>query len=226
MRLVHSNIEKEFIFDDHNHIYEIIIENKKYYSKFLYDLYLQKETGAETPFILSDRETYEPLNIIKTIEIIIDPLQINENNKTVQVALQKILKEKASEEDLYLKTNEMVGLLNSYADFLIEAIGCSFEFSSGSNILSLIKALDIKIDIGNENYIERLFDYVNVIKSFTDVGLFVFAGLRNFLETQEFVEFCKMISYEKMNVIFIGSETYPAVESAKRVVIDSDLCEI
>ena len=67
---------------------------------------------------------------------------------------------------------------------------------------------------------------MELVREFDRDRLFVFVDLRAYFPKRELLEFARTAISHRFKVLFIEPREYPRLECERRVVIDSDLCEI
>ena len=85
MKLVHPDIKNQIIFSE-NKVNVLTIENKTFFTEFVSELFSQY-SGNEGKFILSEDD--KELSIPKTCELILNPINLDINNKQKGQVLDK-----------------------------------------------------------------------------------------------------------------------------------------
>lgn len=221
-----SNIEWEMniLFED-SMITTLFIENKKYFRKLLLDLKRQID-GDDGPFTLS-REGTE-LNISKSSLLINDILYLDPNNKVIQSKLINKLVDIANcnVDELYIVKK----MLEKYYDNLIFSEHLSLTRVEGIDTKGLLKLGGFRFDIEDDDIIEELITYIEIVKEFLDLDLIILVNLHSIIDKDEKELFYNQIVSKKINVLCIESEIfedYDIRRDKNRVyIIDQDMCEL
>ena len=76
------------------------------------------------------------------------------------------------------------------------------------------------------NPIEKLIDYMSLVRDLDRDKLFVFVNLRSWFTDNEVSLFVKTVLAHKYRILLIDNCEYPKLENERRIIIDRDLCEI
>ena len=102
---------------------------------------------------------------------------------------------------------------------------CDIVFSNIS-IPALLKAACPELRGENASIAERVLDYMELIEEFDRRKLFFTLNMRSYVADEEMDRFAHTVVSHGYSVIAIEAHAYPMLSMEKRVVIDSDLCEI
>lgn len=224
MKLVHPYIERQIIFDE-SKINILTIENQKLFSEVVQEI-ISVLNGGNSKFVLS--EGMDIINISKVGELCIDIFSCEINSKKAITKLYEILREKSVDEDMHLKTNQILSSIFSYTEDLIFEFGeYELSYNLDTDITNIFKAVDVKFDLSDKTYLEKLLDYVYINSEFLSKKLFIFVNLKSFLLEEELEEFYKMMFYKKINILLLESfEREYKFDCEEYYIIDKDLCQI
>lgn len=224
MKLVHPYIERQIIFDE-SKINVLTIENQKLFSEVVQEL-IAVLNGGNSKFVLS--EGMDIINISKVGELCIDIFSCEINSKKAITKLYEILRAKSVDEDMHLKTNQILSSIFSYTEDLIFEFGeYELSYNLDTDITNIFKALDVKFDLSDKTYLEKLLDYVYINSEFLSKKLFIFVNLKSFLLEEELEAFYKMMFYKKINILLLESfEREYKFDCEEYYIIDKDLCQI
>lgn len=224
MKLVHPYIERQIIFDE-SKINVLTIENQKLFSEVVQEI-ISVLNGGNSKFVLS--EGMDIINISKVGELCIDIFSCEINSKKAITKLYEILREKSVDEDMHLKTNQILSSIFSYTEDLIFEFGeYELSYNLDTDITNIFKAVDVKFDLSDKTYLEKLLDYVYINSEFLSKKLFIFVNLKSFLLEEELEEFYKMMFYKKINILLLESfEREYKFDCEEYYIIDKDLCQI
>jgi len=76
------------------------------------------------------------------------------------------------------------------------------------------------------NPIEKLIDYMSLVRDLEKEKLFVFVNMRSWFTEEELALFVNTVLAHKFHILLIDNCEYPKLKQEKRFVIDRDLCEI
>ena len=221
MKLVNSGYNLEIEFKENRIVY-LIIEDRDSIRKIISDLWNQSK-GAEGDFVLS--EGNKELKFEKYFDIVINPFDINLNNKRIQSALFSSLEKNAEN---YLNQKERInGMIINLLDRVTEteSLVC-FDYSLELNWKDLFKLYNVGIDVNYLTTLEIILEYLKILSSFLDVKIIAFAGLNMFFSKSDLERIIIQANYCKVQLIFISPyEDYDTIES-DIYIIDRDICMI
>lgn len=93
------------------------------------------------------------------------------------------------------------------------------------DITTLFKLMDVRMETAGTPF-ERLLDYVNLAQAYLHTKLVILVGVRGFLTMDEFEALCRDFMSRALCVLFIDGTAYPMLANEKRLLIDSDRCEL
>lgn len=225
MKLVYKNIEYILNLEE-NKVPVYIIENQKLFFTMLQDLHRQANMSEEGNFSLFDDKNKE-LSISKNFLLISDVFNINFHDKKIINSIFSMLKEESLSEENYLLRLETENKLKDFLQMLISNFEFPLEINEKFEYESLFKLFNIKIQENYENFLEKIIDYLKIITRLTSIKYIVFINLKTFLSKNELEKLYKESFYNKINIIlFENYENNCIINVEKRIIIDSDLCEI
>ncbi|UTY32238.1 type II-A CRISPR-associated protein Csn2 [Treponema putidum] len=223
MKLVYPDIENQIIFSE-NTINVLTIENETFFTEFVSELFSQY-SGYEGKFILS--EDNKELSIPKICEMILNPINININNKQNLNKVYSILKQSISDEYNYIKTCTIKSKILKHIDDILLSLDVPLKRSEELDLISIFKAVNISFETENKNLLEKLIDYISASVELNQIRCFIFINLKQFLNFKDLSELYKFARYIKTNLFLIeGTYTSIKEDCEKSYIIDNDLCEI
>ena len=199
----------------------IVFENQNALFQFVTELHQQinKQDGN---IIFSEKE--ERVDISKKVELISHFVPFDCNKKSLITKLQQRLKD-ASNESLYVETNELLSSVQKYLYKLTDLFNISIlvdDIDAGI----LIKAVNVHFSSEYDTLSEALYDYcVNVI-NLEGNKLFVFLNLRCLISDEEFALFAKTLIDHKVSTLFLENTDRKTMDVERKTIIDNDLCVI
>ena len=95
-----------------------------------------------------------------------------------------------------------------------------------SSISALLKAASPEIRGEDATIAERVLDYMELIEEFDRQRLFFTLNMRSFVTDEEMEHFASTAISHGHHIIGIESTAHAMLSMEKRIIIDSDLCEI
>ena len=198
------------------------MESPGIFRKYLKEL-LNQIQSKEGKFVLSHEE--RELDIGKNAELILNPLEIDINDRRFINKLYGELKELAYDEAHYVQTRQIIQNIMAYFMELEQESSIALDYSE-LDFGQLMKAVGIKIDENSDETVERLAQYLHVIAKLMNKILVVFVNLSAYLENWEIENLLKEAFYLKLYVILIERQNLSLEIRKNCYIIDTDCCEI
>lgn len=219
MNLAHPDLD--FVLDEEeNKASVLVLENEDFLYRFLFELKTQTETD-DGRFVFS--EELKIISASKNVFLITDLLDIDLNKKKILSRIYSDLSEKATEEHNYEKTATLLSLLEEYISSLAEQFDTTLEYSVPSPD-SLLKLFNIKVEDTERTLVERLIDFLALLKETFNIRYFIIFGLHAFLSREDLVAFYNFTFLKKYAILSIEHTLPKALECERTFVVDSDLC--
>ena len=222
MRINCNYVENSIIFED-GKINSIEIENKKFFYRFIRDLYSISNGDVLEEFIFLDDNNKE-ISVFNKIKKFNNFFEFDFNSKKYNMEILKQLVREINDEDkneilnlqkkIYTKVNKQ---LNKYDIPLYISIDIDLE--------AILKELKITIknydDILNNLFL--LIDLENILKL---SNILIFINLKQYLSLEELEEFYKYAIYNNVKLILVDSQCYTSISKyEKKLIVDNDLVE-
>ena len=216
-----TETDNSLIWNEEVHLNELIIESPTFYRQIIKNLSASLD---DCNYFTLDGKTLRA----KHIDFISNPFLLNFNDKKVITTLLKLLVKQSTSESFYNETNSFKSYIIKYLDELIYAENFNFEVETDPDfsIDSIAKAVNIHIVGDEDNFIELLTDYLDMMTELSDIKLFVFMNLRAFLEKEDMELLIKNINNHQLDLLLIESQQKSKISSSNQLIIDKDLCEI
>ena len=198
------------------------MESPGIFRKYLKEL-LNQIQSKEGKFVLSHEE--QELDIGKNAELILNPLEIDINDRRFINKLYGELKELAYDEAHYVQTRQITQNIMAYFIEFEQESSIALDYSE-LDFGQLMKAVGIKIDENSDETVERLAQYLHVIAKLMNKILVVFVNLSAYLENWEIENLLKEAFYLKLYVILIERQNLSLEIRKNCYIIDTDCCEI
>lgn len=220
----HLDYRKELVWSEEQHLAALVIENPINLRNFL--MALINGDNEETPFSFISSE--KVLEIGVEVDVLLDPLQLNFNNRRAITALLKRLTQAASSEDFYLRTGEIKSSIAKYLDDLIDAGDYGFMASVDEelSVEGLAKLANLKIGGLGVDYVETLVNYLTMMTELVETELFIIYGLGALLSGEELARLCHDAENHQINLLLVGPCNNEKLRGIPKIVIDGDGCEI
>ena len=134
------------------------------------------------------------------------------------------MEQQAVSEDFFLKTSGLLGQLESYMDELSFSLPCDIVCEK-CTVSGLVKSMGIHIRDDYEDPMERLLDYMELIREFDRDKLFVLVGLRSFFSDHAVSLFLKTALNHGFHILLMDCVDRQKLPQERRLTIDKDLCE-
>lgn len=199
MKFVHGDLSGEIV-NEQKECVEWIIEAPELFAKYVGELYRQinKYQGK---FVLS--ENNKEIDIAKHSEIIINPLSVEINNKKIVNKLYEELNKLSSNEVLYMQTLELTKLIQEYLLDLEQETNYILEFNNEVEMSALFKAVDLKYEDSEEDFLERLVKYIKTLGNLLSIKLVIFINARCFMNDEK-IRRLYMVHKQHMEHLQIG----------------------
>lgn len=199
----------------------LIIEHPQTYLRFVCDL-TEQESGGDGEIVFSEKG--QILSVQKSVLLIRDLWSVDVNQKKLLNGVFGELKRIAREE----YEAEVQALLRGMSSLLSD-LSCDsmlpLTWEEQPDITALFKAMDLKSDVAAAPF-DRLLDYVNLAQMYLHVKLVALVGVRGFLTEAELEALCRDFAVRELPVLFVDGAEYPIAKGERRLLIDSDQCEL
>lgn len=199
----------------------LVVENPDFYRSLICDLYTQLHSDGGR-WVLS--ENGKTLPISKWVELVDNCICFELNRKTLLNKIYTAMENTAVSEDYFLKTSELLSQLEAYMDDLAFELPCDI-ISEKCTVSGLIKGMGISLRDDYEDPLERLSDFMELVREFDRDKLFVLVGLRSFFGDDRVTAFLKTVLSHGFHVLLMDCVAHKKLPQETRVTIDNDLCE-
>lgn len=200
----------------------IIIENQNAFYNIVADI-CNQIAGEEGQSVLS--EDNKTLSIAKYSELISQfvPFDINQKNLLTKITTQ--MQHIAVDESHYMRTNELMGMLERYfMELSVEMVG-NLDFQKVTAD-AMIKASGIHIDDMYDNLGEKLLDYFELVQEYDERKLFVLVNVRSYISDAEMKLFLESVLAREVQILMLEGSEHSLLEKEKRHIVDADMCVI
>lgn len=220
MILCHPQIETLIDFSS-SKVPSLVVEEPVFFRVLIQDLYDQID-GTEGNFVLSEDD--EECKIGTWVELIDNCLHFSLNSRSLLGKITSVLEHAAVSESYFLKTS---GILQQIEQYFHEL---SFEFSSDivykqCTVAGLLKALGVSLREDYDDLLEKLIDYMELVREFERDKLFVIVNLRSFFADDHVERFLETALLHRYRILLLDSVSRKKLAHERRITIDNDLCE-
>lgn len=186
--------------------------------------FLAQHLGADGKWVLSDKNTEIKIN--KSVELILNPIQLEENQKRILNTFLQSFEKTAVNEKYWKKGQE----LNAHIQNFFTEIEMEYPFEYRINpeieFSTIAKAMGIHIENEYESDLERLIQYCILTQDIMNTKLFVFFHLHTYFTENELELFYQEVMTRKWHILLMEPYIEKRILNEKYYIIDKDNCEI
>lgn len=220
MKLVYKDMEHVLRFDG-GCVNELVVENKKMFFDMVNDAIMQAD-GSHGNFVLSIND--RPVEFGKYADVTLQFAPFEVNRKSLLTKLYAALEKNSQSADNYFKTGELLGDIERYIMHIAEELPmdiCCRKLGMGN----IIKAISPEIDIEEKETLEKIFDYMGLVRELDHDRLFIMINMRTYFSDEDMERFAYSACLHDFKVLLLESNALPILKNIKRYTIDADLCE-
>ncbi len=206
-----------------DYINVIEIENKKYFYRFVNNLFeIEKNEIADNLNFFDEMNSN--INMNGKLKVYVNYFDLSFDSKKMQTELSKYISNIIEEDDKTLLQNQYNKLIKMFKK-IINEIELPLCIDDELSLDSLIKLL--KIGINKKNYIlDNLFLIIDIEKLLKINNIIVFINLKQYLSKEELVELYKYSIYNQVQIMLVDSQCYGGtIEYEKKLIVDENLDE-
>ena len=218
-----SNFTRELSWNENCHLNELVIEHPYFYRTIIQEL-CSPGNDLQSISLTSDGNL---LKIGDDVDVIMNPMKLDFNNRKVVANLLKALLRTSVSEDFYSETNMLKSKIINYLEDVIAAEGFRFEIETDDFSLDQIaKAVNLHVVSDEDDLVELITNYLEIMRELSKTRLFCFISLRNFLDEQELLRLYRNVCDRDFDVLLIEGSCRNPIPGVQRMIIDEDFCEI
>lgn len=199
----------------------LVVENPDFYRQILQDFYAQLQGDPGKLVLSHERKT---LTMTKWVELLDNCLHFELNRKPLLNKICAAMERTAVSEDFYQKTSELLCRTEAFLDELAFSLPGDIVCEK-CTVSGLIKGMGVSLRDTYEDPLERLLDYMELVREFDGDKLFVTVGLRNFFSHAAIEGFVKSVLDHDYRVLLLDCVAGEKLSMERRLTIDKDLCE-
>ena len=224
MKLVHPSWNHQIVLDEGSSMI-LSFENSHTFRNHIKELKSQLE-GEDGRFVLSEKGEEIPLK--DNVILIPSVFSLDLDDKRINSRLQSMLKAEVVSEDLYLKSQEILSMIEKYAEDVTDSFPYRIRYAEPDPV-SLVKFLGFEAEYDYTDELDKILEYMNLIHSFCNISAFFIIGMTLFFSVDEIrmlVDNCKSLKHSVVFLEGVVSEEILKESGIKSVIIDADECEI
>ena len=200
----------------------LVIENQDFFRQLCQDFYFQSQ-GIEGEGILSSDDNI--LDMSKFVEPVFQYVPFEINTKSLQTKLISALEHTALSAENFMQSQSMLMSVQNSIYNWAYSLDVQIEIPKLS-LSAILKASGVQFFEGDKNDLEKILDFMDIVREFDREKLFVFFQLRSYFNDEQVELFLKTAINRDFTLLLVDSTVYRRFEFEKRLIIDSDLCLI
>lgn len=222
MKLVHPDLQFQIEFTD-TVIPVCVVESPVWWRGLQRELLAQMD-GEDGKWVLSEQD--KELKISKSVELLLNPLQLEENQRRIMNAFLQSFGRMAVNEVYWKKGQELNAVIQAFFSELEMEYPFEYRINSEIEFAALAKAMGIQIETEYESDLERLLQYCILTQDVMHTKLYIFFHLHAYFTEEELGLFYQEVKQRKWNVLLMESSIEKTCSDEKYYIIDQDNCEI
>lgn len=202
-------------------IQTLVIESPHFLRSFLQDLYEQID-GNEGELLLSEKD--QKMEIGHWVEVIDNVLCFELNKKHLLNKITAEMERVSASDTFFMKTADILRRIESYTAELAFTFDCDIVCGHCS-VSGLLKEIGVSVRDEYDDPLERLIDYMELVREFERDKLFIFVNLRSFFADEEVERFLTTALDHGYRMMLVDAQAHEKLQSESRITVDNDLCE-
>lgn len=220
MKFSYPPLTSPIILSD-EYISSLVVENRKVFFNLVTDLYNQtNKCDGKVVFSIADKVE----DVSKNIELLTQFVPFDTNKKALITKLHQRIKDFANS-NYYNESMQLISSIENYMYVVTETIDANLMIDA-VDVAGLLKISNVRFSDENNSLVEAIYSYCKSVISLEGNRLFIFVGLRSYIEDDEFLNLAKTMVDHKVVTLFIDNHCYKTIDLERRVVIDDDMCVI
>lgn len=224
MKIVHPELKHQIELKE-NIVNLLVVENPSFFYDLTSDFVGQCRDGIAGRLVLSQDNEIIPFE--KKAAILLNPFELDINNKKLLSKLYSVLKEQVYSDELFLCTNNILTELELYLNQVAENVDFSLEYDAKVDIVGLFKLVGLKLQKEYTNKLEQLLDYLELLQHLLETKIMILVNFKVFFSQEELERLYDFAAHKKMQLILLESHmSENKIESEQVYIIDKFCCEI
>jgi len=199
----------------------IEIENKKYFFRFISDLYNLDSNITDNIIFYKENEEN---NYNGKVKVYLNYFELDFNSRKTIANISKYVSNNILEEDKDILQREYLKIIKIFKK-IVNEIDLPFSIDGEVDIDNLLKVLKLGINEKDE-LLDNLFLLIDIEKIFNGENILIFVNLKQYLSKKELIELYKYAIYNQIQIILIDSQCYGGtLDYENKLIIDENLDE-
>ena len=125
----------------------------------------------------------------------------------------------------YQQTMAILSQIECYLDDLVFSTDCDVVWGE-ITVDALLKSVGITLRDDYPDALERLLDYMELVRCYERNKLFIFVNLRSYFPDDSVRRFLQTAMDHQYTLLLVDAWEHPRLPEERRLIIDKDLCEI
>lgn len=205
-----------------NQIQILVLENEQTFSNVIMQ-FLKLSQNVESQWLLMEQDKI--LQFHKIGQVIVDPFSIDNNERKI---IQKVYQEMqiCAQEEFAIETAEINACIVSYIEEITQKMPYNLVFDLNLDFQGILKTYGVRLETCMERLIERLVDYIKLLKRVLGITVVVFINLKTYLSEKELELLYEACKYEKIYIILIENVMRQRITGENICIVDRDGCII
>lgn len=224
MKLVHPELSFCIDYDNTESLIKVcVIESPVRWRELQKEMIAQYTEGTGN-WVLSEDD--KELKFNKAVEMIFNPLQLEENQRKIISVFLKSFADKAVSEEHWRDGQELNSNIQMFFAKLEMEYSFSYHIDPEVDFVALSKAMGLQIEADYTSDLDRLVQYCIMVKELLHPRLFVFWNLRSYFLEEEIEMFYEEVRRREWKVLLMERFLSQKLDGEKCYIIDKDNCEI
>ncbi|MGN1337832.1 MAG: type II-A CRISPR-associated protein Csn2 [Candidatus Coprovivens sp.] len=210
------------IYLETNSVYTIEIENKKYFYRFVNDLFAIYNDGFTDDITFFEEEQEKNMN--GKIKVFVDFFNFQFDSKKYINDVSKYVSENIDDEykkDLTILYNKIIKVYKK----ILNEVELPLSVEDEVTVDTITKFVKVGINSKTE-LLDNLFLIIDLEKVLKSNNLLIFINLKQYLTRSELVELYKYAIYNNIQLLLVDSQSYGGtLEYEKKLIVDENLDE-
>lgn len=181
--------------------------------------------GENRDWVLSEENTIMKMD--KYVEFIINPFDVDLNQKKLLTALYSIIDTEVQNSELLLEWNALHSIFINFAEKIADQTFYDLNLTNEFCIKDFLKFMDVKFVDDNSGIVEKLISYLRLVKEILGVRLIVFVNLHTYLSEEELKYLYEQAFYWKIHILVIENAVpEERLDIENVIIVDKDACVI
>ena len=164
----------------------------------------------------------------KLCELIIDPFDLDINNKKLQSALYEKLEMEINSSERLFSWNNLCSTMEREIESFLDSMEYHIAYSNNITIKDFLKLMKVHFEEEGIDFFEKLLDYMRLEQEILKVKLFVLVNIKGFLSVDQLYFLYQQSCYEKIQLLMIENhlDNKKRIGGENLIIIDDDGCVI